>query len=229
MPRRALVPVLLLAALPARADMPARWPDSHLGRVEATAVIQTLNARLLAARSATATLEAWCAGHRMAAAPRLSARLVREADAPASPETRHRLQVGPDEPMRYRRVRLACGDHVLSEADNWYVPGRLTPEMNRLLDETDTPFGRAVQSLAPTRQTVEAETLWQPLPEGWHQAPPAPAACTDLAVPDALLRHRAVLFTAGRQPFSEVVETYTRAVLDFPRPARPEDPACAKR
>jgi len=56
------------------------------------------------------------------------ARLDRDADKPASPEQRRRLQVGDAEPVRYRHVRLACGDHVLSEADNWYLPGRLAPD-----------------------------------------------------------------------------------------------------
>jgi hypothetical protein len=37
------------------------------------------------------------------------------------------LGVDPDEPVRFRRVPLKCGDHVLSEAENWYVPSRLTP------------------------------------------------------------------------------------------------------
>jgi chorismate-pyruvate lyase len=226
-PTRAALALLSgLAALPARAE--TAWPDTYLGRVEATAVVQTLNARLLAARSATATLEGWCAAHGMAAEPRLSARLVRETDVPASPETRHRLQVGPDEPVRYRRVRLACGDHVLSEADNWYVPARLTPEMNRVLETTDTPFGRAVSALGTTRQTVGAEPHWQPLPEGWDQAAPPASACGALAVPERLFSHRAVLFTGERQPFSEVVETYRREVLDFARAARPADPACPK-
>jgi hypothetical protein len=27
------------------------------------------------------------------------------------------------------------------EADNWYVPSRLTPDINKTLDMTDTPFG----------------------------------------------------------------------------------------
>ncbi|MFE1598456.1 hypothetical protein [Methylobacterium sp. ID0610] len=219
---------LALAALPVRAQTGPAWPDTYLSRVEATAVMQTLNAQLLAARSATFTLEGWCAAHKLAPEPRLVARLVREVERPASAETRQRLQVGPDEPLRYRRVRLACGEHVLSEADNWYVPSRLTPEMNTLLETTDTPFGRAVQSLRPTRQTVESRLLWQPLPEGWDQAPPAVGTCAPLVVPQELFAHRAVLFTAERQPFSEVVETYARAVLDFARAPRPADPACAK-
>ncbi|ACL59431.1 hypothetical protein [Methylobacterium nodulans] len=223
-----LASLLAIAALPARAETRPAWPDTYLSRVEAMAVMQTLNAQLLAARSATTTLEAWCGAHGIAAEPRLVARLVREVDRPASAETRQRLQVGPDEPLRYRRVRLACGDQVLSEADNWYVPARLTPEMNRALDTSDTPFGRAVQGLKPTRQTVESRLLWQPLPEGWDQAAPSAGSCGTLPVPEALFSHRAVLFTAERQPFSEVVETYARTVLDFARAPRPADPACAK-
>ncbi|TGD94301.1 hypothetical protein [Methylobacterium nonmethylotrophicum] len=225
---RFLAPLLtLLAALPARAAGPD-WPDTYLSRVEALAVVQSLNAALLASRSATATLEGWCAAHRMAGTPRLAALVDRGIDRPASAETRKRLGVGPDEPLRYRQLRLACGEHVLSEADNWYVPARLTPEMNRLLETTDTPFGRAVAPLGITRQTVGAEPHWQPLPEGWEQAPPPAAACGTLAVPERLFSHRAVVFTAERQPISEVVETYTRAVLDFARAARPADPACPK-
>jgi hypothetical protein len=210
-----------------RADPAPSWPASYLGRVEALAVMEGLNARLLASRSATATLEGWCAEHGMAATPRLVANLQRGADKPASEETRRRLNAGPDTVLRYRQVRLACGDHVLSEADNWYVPERLTPAMNRLLETTDTPFGRAVQALGTTRQTLGAEFLWQPLPYGWEQAPLPEATCGDLVIPDHLFRHRAVLFTAERVPFSEVVETYGAAVLAFHRAARPADPACA--
>lgn len=230
--RRTLSAALLLAAATAAAP-PARaagpdWPDTYLSRVEAVAVVQSLNATLLASRSATATLEGWCGAHRMAEAPRLVARLDRSVDKPASAETRKRLAVGPDEPLRYRRVRLACGEHVLSEADNWYVPARLTPEMNRVLETSDTPFGRAVSALGTTRQTVGSEPHWQPLPEGWDQAAPPAPSCGTLEVPEHLFSHRAVLFTGERQPFSEVVETYTRAVLDFRRAPRPADPACPK-
>ncbi|WP_019905583.1 hypothetical protein [Methylobacterium sp. 77] len=224
----ASAPILLLSlATMASAQPAAAWPDTYLGRVEALAVIEGLNARLLASRSATATLEGWCGEHGMAETPRLAATLLRDVDTPASDETRRRLQAGPDTVLKYRRVRLACGDHVLSEADNWYLPERLTPEMNRLLETTETPFGRAVQALGTTRQTVGAEFLWQPLPPGWDQAPPSGPTCGALAIPDRLFSHRAVLFTAQRLPFSEVVETYRSAILDFRRAARPVDPACA--
>jgi hypothetical protein len=38
--------------------------------------------------------------------------------------------------------------------------------MNRLLDQTDIPFGRAVKDLEFQRQTLKATALWRSLPEG---------------------------------------------------------------
>src|SRR5205823_14980904 len=149
---------------------------------------------------------------------RIVANLVRGEPKPASAEQRARLAVGADEQLNYRRVQLVCGDRVLSEADNWYVPSRLTPEMNRVLETTDTPFGRAVLDLKPFRQTFAAEVLWWPLARGWETQPTSSAAKGDaMTIPDALFDHRAVLYTNGR-PFSEVHEVYQRALLAFPLP-----------
>jgi chorismate-pyruvate lyase len=190
------------------------WPGGFEGRLEALALLETLNAELLSHPSATATLEQWCAAHHLATEPRLSAQLVREEKK--LPESdRALLGIGPEEAVKYRRVRLSCGDVVLSEADNWYVPSRLTPEMNRTLEQTDTPFGRAVAPLHFTRQTLLAELLWKPLPEGWEMAPIPVGDSGPLTVPDFVLRHRALLFTGEHVPFSEVVETYTSGVLAF--------------
>jgi len=108
---------------------------------------------------------------------------------------------------------------VLSEADNWYVPSRLTPEMNHVLETTDTPFGKAVAALHFRRHTLSADLLWRPLPASWEMGP---AAAQDdkgaLAIPDHVLEHRAVLSTPDGEPFSEVVESYTSDVLAFPPP-----------
>jgi hypothetical protein len=156
-------------------------------------VVDALNARLLSAPSATVTLEGWCAERRLATTPRIVARRG-AADKPATAEVRGELKVGPGEPVRYRQVQLVCGDKVLSEADNWYVPGLLTSEMNRALDETDTPFGRVVAPLGFTRRTISISR-----PGG-----------------SRVLEHRAVLSTAAGAPFSLVVERYTRQVLADP-------------
>ena len=194
------------------------WPDTYLTRLQALAVIQTLNGELLASRSATLTLEKWCADHKLASEPKIRAQLVRDKAKPASPETRQRLQVGPDEPVKHRYVKLTCGDHVLSEADNWYVPSRLTPEMNQALETTDTPFGKAVQGLGFYRQTFSAEVLWSPLPKGWELGVgDQPVEVKgNLEIPANLFEHRAVLYSRDQKPFSEVDEVYADDLLAFP-------------
>jgi hypothetical protein len=211
--------ILLLMTAIASADEPAPWPDSPVGRLEALALIESLNADLLAHDSATLTIERWCADHRLADPARIVAERVSDPAKPASAEVRAALDVKPDEPLGYRRVRLKCGDHVLSEADNWYVPARLTPEMNHALETTDTPFGKAVAALHFRRHTLSADVLWRPLPKGWEMgATPAPKEAGALTIPDHVLEHSAVLSTPDGEPFSEVVETYTSEVLAFPPP-----------
>jgi chorismate-pyruvate lyase len=200
---------------------PGPWPDSFVGRLEALALIESLNADLLAHDSATLTLERWCADHRLADPARIIAERVHGVDQPATPDVRAALDVKSDEPLGYRRVRLKCGERVLSEADNWYVQSRLTPDMNHVLDTTDTPFGKAVAALHFRRHTLAAELLWRPLPQGWEMGAAAAEAEGEkgaLAAPARVLEHRAVLSTPDGEPFSEVVETYTGEVLAFPPP-----------
>ena len=209
-----------LVASRALADPPSHpdtsRPDTFLARLSALAAMETLNADLLASRSATRVLEAWCADHAMAADPRLKAERVPGPDKPLDAPGRARLALGPDEPVRYRHVKLTCGTHVLSDADNWYVPARLTPAMNEALDTTDTSFGTAVAPLGVTRETFSARTLWQALPLGWDmRAPAADHPERALEVPPVLFEHRAVLYNSHHLPFSEVAEHYTNEVLAF--------------
>jgi hypothetical protein len=205
----------------AQAPGPADWPDTFVSRLEVFALMQTLSANILASRSSTLSLEQWCRDHKLADEPKIVARVLTGVDRPSAPEQRLRLQVSHATDVKYRRVRLACGTHVLAEADNWYVPGRLTAEMNRLLETTDTPFGTVVRPLEPYRQTLGAALLWSPLPDGWEMGKAGPAQMTGvLLIPDALFEHRALLYTREHTPFSEVREVYQRAILAFPPPRR---------
>jgi hypothetical protein len=198
-------------------ESPATWPDTPLARTQALAELQTLNALLLSHPSATLTLEKWCGDHHLAPEPKVIANRVHGADKPLPADARSLLGIGPNEPVRYRRVALSCGDVVLSDADNWYVPARLTDDMNQQLDNSDAPFGKVVAPLNFRRQTLSAELLWSPLPEGWDTgAPLPPAGNGPLAVPAHVLQHRAVLYSGDNQPFSLVVESYTRNVLTLP-------------
>jgi chorismate-pyruvate lyase len=208
-----LLTIVGTPALIAR-ESPPGWPDTPLGRTQALAELQTLNAQLLSHPSATLTLEQWCAAHHLAPEAKVIAHRVHGEDKPLPDGARTLLGIGPDEPVRYRRVALSCGNVVLSDADNWYVPSRLTTEMNKQLDTSDVPFGKVVQSLHFRRQTLSADLLWSPLPEGWDSgAPLPPPNAKPLTIPDHVLQHRAVLYTGENKPFSLVVESYTRDVL----------------
>lgn len=204
------------SSTPARTQ---RWSDTFVTRLEALALLEGLNSELLTHNSATLTLERWCGVHQLASPPRIVAERVPGVEKMVSSEQRRELGVGPTELVRYRRVKLLCGNMVLSEADNWYVPSRLTSDMNRLLETTDTPFGKAVQALHFQRHTLSAKVLWLPLPEGWEMNPDTAKADANSAVmPATLLEHRAVLTLPDGTPFSEVVESYSSNVLAFPVP-----------
>ena len=89
----------------------------------------------------------------------------------------------------------------LSEADNWYVPGRLTEEMNHLLEETEAPFGKVVAALHPFRRTFETKLLWSPLPSGWEIGARAEEDAPAPAAPHAVIEHRALVYGEDQRPF----------------------------
>jgi len=175
------------------------------GAPSAFDLVETLNADLLSHDSATETLRRWCATRHLADPPTMVARRVLGQDKPADAEVRMLLRVSPGEPVRYRRVALACGDYVLSNADNWYRPAALTAAMNAELDTTDHPFGAVVKPLGFHRRTLSAKVLMSP---------------RDHHAPAAVIRHQAVLEAPDGAPFSLVVETYTAAVADDGRARR---------
>jgi hypothetical protein len=220
MKRRLLIAAICYAlALPAHPQQSPVWRDTFQSRLRILALLQTLNGEILASSSATRTLEQWCADHHMADDPKIVATRLPGASKEPSAEQLQRLDVHAPSELRYRRVQLRCGNHTLSEADNWYVPARLTPEMTTLLETTDTPFGKAVQPLHPYRRILTVTQLWIPLPAGWEQHRPRVPSHRRrlLAIPKDVFQHRALLYTADHLPFSEVVETYQSEVLAFGR------------
>lgn len=197
----------------------SQWLNTPASRVEALAVLQTLNANLLSNASATLTLDRWCAAHKLAPeGSKIQAQRISGQEKPADEHIRELLTVGPAELIAYRHVRLVCGDRVLSEADNWYLPAKLTAEMNQALNTSDIAFGRAVQALNFTRTNLSAKLLWAPLSEGWDVDGLVAHETSSTSLPALLLEHRAVLKLKDGTPFSAVVESYTDNALDFPVP-----------
>ncbi|MBT3070695.1 hypothetical protein KKP04_07425 [Rhodomicrobium sp. Az07] len=166
------------------------------------ALIERLNAELLSHPSATDTLDRWCRSSGRLPDAALAAEVHRDgARRELTGEECARLAVSSGDAVRYRLVRIFFGDKFLSEAENWYIPARLSAEMNRLLEETETPFGRVVEDLDFQRETLSSDVLWTPEADA-----PAP-----------ILRHCAIL-SNGATPISLVVETYQPDVLFFHRP-----------
>lgn len=141
--------------------------------------------------SATQVLTNWCGALKLADPPQVHAEQVQEPH-PAGAKERALLKVPASERVAYRRVRLTCGGHVLSEADNWYVPSRLTPAMNHTLETSDTPFGDVVKPLNFHRVTL----LDAPLAQG-----------------RTVFQVKAVLLTPQGAPISLVVENYQQDLL----------------
>ena len=154
--------------------------------------IEALQKGVLGAASATQFLTARCDALHLAAPAVVRAENSAPAQAIIPADVRALLRVDGAEPVRHRHVRLTCGGHLLSEADNWYVPARLTPAMNRTLDTTATPFGTVVRPLNFHRQTV-----------GTSQSNHG----------DVVLQVKAVLLTPQEAPISLVVENYSGVLL----------------
>jgi hypothetical protein len=147
-------------------------------------VAPKVEARIVEGESASLVLQQWCATHGFGA---LLAQLVASAEKEPSLSVRAALAARAGEAIGYRRVKLGCGGLTLSEADNWYLRDRLTPDMNRRLETSQAPFGLVVRPLSFTRRTLEVRRR-----------------------PDALhgLEVRALLLTGSGAPFSYVVEDY---------------------
>lgn len=168
-------------------------------------MLECFDAALRTSTSATATLADWLSGRRgLHVAPAIFV-CVRTGDRPPpSRDTLDRLGVADASCVAYRRVWLAHEGQVLSRAENWYVPGRLTTDMNESLKRGKVPFGAVIASLGPTRETLSADRLWE-LTFGQMAAAQR--------LPPYLLRHRALLRLASGVPISEVDEVYTRNIV----------------
>ena len=151
---------------------------------------------LAAQASATEALRLWCDTRGFAKPAQIIAEMVPGKQYAPPKDIRNLLNVSVSEPLGYRHVKLVCGDKILSQAHNWYVPSRLTAEMNRQLSETDTPFGRVVSSLGFKRTSIASTRQRDP-------------ACPN----GTILANRAILTLPDGRGLAMVVECYTEANL----------------
>ena len=155
-------------------------------------LMEAWNRRLLDAPIATDELQHWCDEREgIPFGVKINATILPGSGTPLSPMDRRRLAIAADEPVAYRHVRLECMGILLSEADNWYVPTRLTADMQRLLAQTKTPFGAVIRPFRPRRQNRLLRM-------------------TGGAI---LFEHEGLVTTADGKPLALVRERYQRALV----------------
>lgn len=163
------------------------------------ATLDEFETALAATPSASEALESWCRA-RIDRTGTLRAVVISASSGSPTDRVREELDIGGDERLGYRRVSLECSGRALSLAYNWYVPSRLSPEMNTRLEQTNVPFGRVAAPLGFTRQPLEGAR---------GQADYCPVG--------TILSHRALLRLPDGRPLAMVVECYTGANLESAR------------
>ncbi|GBR47499.1 hypothetical protein CSR02_01510 [Acetobacter pomorum] len=203
----------------------SQWRDIPLHRLMLATLVEKLENKLLANSSATRVLEHWIHHYGLVTPEsKLQAYRQKHATAPCPPFLQQTLLGASEtqkEDVRYRKVQLTAQGKVFSEAENWYLPARLSPHMAIELNTTDRPFGLVVAALNFSRQLIRRESLWFPLPEQWEQQGIPAGSGQPICLPSYLFRHMAVLRNQAGQAFCVVIETYTSEALGFPPPAMP--------
>jgi hypothetical protein len=182
-----------------RAESPAATAPADVA-----ALVRQLSDHLLQTSTATRALHAWCAARSLSTGP---ITVVKQTPAqPPYPDDEALDELRPEQQERigYRRVRLVRGALVLSEADNWFMPDRLPPEVREVLETTDVPFGTAIAQLQPWRRTSFVR---------FADLSGAPATVAEDRPAMTILEHRAVVLDRNHRPLSVVCERYRAALL----------------
>lgn len=164
--------------------------------IQPSAPVDGLERMLASHDSATAALEQWCEQQGLANPAKVVAEQAPGQLVAEPADLRQLLAVGTGEVLGSRHVRLTCGGRLLSQAQNWYVPARLTAEMNAQLASTTTPFGKVAAPLGFRRELIETRR---------GAGPDCPAG--------TILFQRAVLRLPDGRPLAHVLECYAGSAL----------------
>ncbi len=171
----------------------------HGGAARADDLLDRFERALAQEDSATQALARWCGAQGMAGEPTIRATRVADTVRTIPDEVRNRLGVSASEPLGYRHVRLMCGNRVLSQARNWYVPARLPPALNQALATGEQPFGAVIAPLGFRRERLDSQRG-------------AGAGCPAATI----LTNRALIRLPNGEPLALVIECYQPGVLQVP-------------
>lgn len=177
--------------------------------------LQEFHNRLLQSNSATEVLDEWCGNGRHGARAEIRAQRLDVEPVSAPSNVLTLLGIEDEQLCSYRRVRLVHDGVVLSDAENWYIPAELSAEMNLLLEHSDAPFGYVVQPLGFKRRNLATEFLLRLSHLSNVKVGGAVTDSPTTEMPEHILRHRTLLLKPCGTPFSFVVETYTRNILQY--------------
>jgi chorismate-pyruvate lyase len=173
------------------------------------ALVRELSEHLLHASTATEALHTWCAARSLSAGPITVAKQAPDRPCYPDDDMLDELRLDRHERIGYRRVQLVRGQLVLSEADNWFVPDRLPPEVRELLETRNMPFGTAIAQLQPWRRTYFVR--FAELSAAWEAG--AEESSFVLSPAMTILEHKAVVLDRNRRPLAVVSERYRAALL----------------
>ncbi|WP_414476370.1 hypothetical protein [Microvirga sp. M2] len=169
-------------------------------------LIRDLSARLIAGATATETLLAWCEEHGLAEGPITVERQQQLVLSAVPYEVRAALGPASNEAVHYRQVRLVRGSVPLAVAENWFLPDRLTANMNEVLNQSTIPFGTVIAPLRPSRRTLIGRP--QPLTVDPSEDPERPRGSTGQRSPEIILEHVAVILGGSGTVLALVKEHY---------------------
>lgn len=151
----------------------------------ATSALDDFERELLAGGIATQVLERRAGG-------RVRAEAVGSSSVAVDADIRALLVCAANDAVAHRATRLMRGETVLSVADLWYLPSRLSADMNHALAVGDTPFGAVIRPLTPSRRTLSSDRP---------------------ATVDAVLHVRAIVLDSDGRPLALADERYRAAAL----------------
>jgi hypothetical protein len=166
---------------------------------------------LIASASATDTLLGWCEEYGLSHGPITVD--VRQRFAPAIVPDEVIAALGPaaSEAVHYRQVQLMRGSLALAAAENWFVPQRLTADMNEALNRTNVPFGTVIAPLHPVRRTQVAHA-W-PLVDEPVEDPAWFSGSAHQPRPEIILEHKATILTGSGASLALVNEFFFAEVV----------------
>jgi hypothetical protein len=172
--------------------------------------IRELSSALNSEPSATKVLNRWCFKHGFSDREKSIVAIVKkEPQINPSSELVRDLGVDIGAEVSFRSGHLVCRgpELILSDVNLWWVRERIPEDMQRVLDDTDRPFGEVISALEFKRIPQETD-IFQISDRVEHGA----ETIEFCDIPCHIITNTAILMAAGR-PICFITENYRKCIL----------------